>query len=381
MNYFFVTGTYRSGTTLLEKIIGSHEKIFSAEQPFPTIFILLKKKFLEISGISQQMPLGHLFAQEQYTPETFTNFLEEYRIDKEILSESLEWAAKFDGVKTKEILKAKDYIITGSYFNEFYQSYIDALSVIKGKKQVITKGSKEIVTEEYIPYFLRHKTKTILIIRDIRDVINSANFGKGNQYIGEIRPTLYTIRIWRKSVAFALKYIEHPDFLVVKYENLIKNTEETLDKIFNFLNIQGFDINSIISQINSTWTANSSFENYKGLSQQSIGKYKENLSTEYTRYIEYLTFPELIAMNYTPEIINLEQFKDLKNIKILENFSEPVKVSHKALDKNYSCKKDNITNEIERIKFLNNECDTETNEIRKFFIFEQAYNNLKGSLK
>ena len=57
-------------------------------------------------------------------------------------------------------------------------------------------GSKEIFCEEYIPYFLSNGVKVILLIRDPRDIITSLNFGKGADFTGEIRPTLFNIRNW-----------------------------------------------------------------------------------------------------------------------------------------------------------------------------------------
>jgi len=380
MSYFFTTGTYRSGTTLLQKILAVHKDIFSVEQPFPTLFILLKKRFLAIKGVNQTIPLNHLLGQSLYTVDDFTNFLTYYKITDKDIDEAIERAKTFNGVKTKEILEIDKKLISDVHLNSFYGNYTEELSKLSKKTQAKVKGSKEIVAEEYIPYFLRNSIKTILIIRDIRDVINSANFGKGSEFIGNKRPTLFTIRQWRKSVAFAIQYQDHPNFFFVKYENLVLNTEKTLAQIFNFLGVQSNNIKQKLKNFHNTWTANSSFENYKTISNKSVGRYKKNLSEEHIKYIEYLTYPELLVTGYKPDFVDKKYFVNPLNNQFLSQFCEPIPVSHKAFPKNYSTDKKNLSNEINRIKVLTTNTPIDSNSIRRLFIFKKAYNFLKLKL-
>ncbi len=378
MGYFFITGTYRSGTTLLQKLLGAHPDIYSAEQPLPTLFIYLKDKFLRQKGIVDPLPLGTLFNETRYKQSEFLNFLENYKLSREDIDAVFKMASDFKGVRTPEIHEVKQEISPGENLIEFYKQYINLLVSITEGKNVSLRGSKEIITEEFIPYFLDNNIKTILIVRDLRDVINSTNFGKAKEFIGNIRPTLFTIRVWRKSIAFAIKYSNHPNFLVVKYENLIFNTQEVLKTIFNFLGITEFNTEQLIETISENWTANSSFGSYRGLSSASIGKYKNNFPDNYTEYIETLAYPEFLYMDYKSDYMDNSKFlTETYRNSIIENFREPVEVSHHSFNKDYSVSKENVFLEKERINKLISSKDIPNSEKEKLFIFPEAFKTLK----
>jgi Sulfotransferase family len=48
----FVTGMQRSGTTLLEKLLHAHPELSVLSQPFPLLFVEVKRAFLESIGPS-----------------------------------------------------------------------------------------------------------------------------------------------------------------------------------------------------------------------------------------------------------------------------------------------------------------------------------------
>ena len=55
-NPLLVTGCYRSGTTIVEKVLHSHPKINIASQPFPVLYIQAKEIFLDRMGIRYRYP-------------------------------------------------------------------------------------------------------------------------------------------------------------------------------------------------------------------------------------------------------------------------------------------------------------------------------------
>ncbi len=260
--------------------------------------------------------------------------------------------------------------------NNVYFQLCDLLSEEYDKKNVACKGTKEIIAEEYIPYFLEKGTKVLLIIRDIRDVINSLNYGKGNDFTGNIRPTLFNIRNWRKSVAYSIEYKENPNFLTIKYENLVNNSDIELDRISTFLNINPFDLKNLNKGFKdhgeNQWKSNSSFKNYNNISNKSVGQYLNNLSPEYINYIENLCLPELLHLNYHTQSTKFE------DLSFLDNFKEPINVNHKLFNKNYSLNKKEIKLEKDRINYLlgNKEINKEL-----YFIFNSVAKTLQQNYK
>ena len=83
INYLFVTGMIRSGTTLLEKVVNSHENINVLSQPFPLLFRDIKLKFFKkINYPCNNLPLNNLFFEEYYTQTQLNDFLLKYQIEK-----------------------------------------------------------------------------------------------------------------------------------------------------------------------------------------------------------------------------------------------------------------------------------------------------------
>ena len=64
MNNVFITGLYRSGTTLVEKIIQNNPEIFIANQPTPFLFFELKNKILKEDNVEYYPPLNTLFSEK-----------------------------------------------------------------------------------------------------------------------------------------------------------------------------------------------------------------------------------------------------------------------------------------------------------------------------
>jgi Sulfotransferase domain len=372
MNYFFITGLYRSGTTLLQKILQNHPKFFSVDQPIPNLYSFLKTVFYDKKDIVEDNVLGTLFNNSKYELSEFTNFIDNYTIND--FKKILEQAQEFSGVKSDKIFKIFNELYPDTLVN-VYSQICDSLSSEYKKSQADYKGTKEIIAEEYIPYFLNKDIKVLLIIRDIRDVINSTLMGRGSDFIGDVRPTMFNIRNWRKSVAYSIAFKKDPNFLTIKYEDLVLDTESTLSKISDFFNADGFDIdflnNGLKDHSLEDWKGNSSFNEYSGISNKSIGNYKNNFDIEYINYIEKLCLPELLYLKY--EVNNLS----LEKMSFLEEFVEPFQVNHKYFHKNYSNESENIELEKNRINYLLGNKEVNKN---KYFIFDEVADVLKKEI-
>jgi len=81
-----ITGCYRSGTTLLEKLLHNHENVCLASQPFPVLYLYVKLAFYKAIGVRRRYPLDHLYLENGYQPEEFYAFLDQFRMSSKNLN-------------------------------------------------------------------------------------------------------------------------------------------------------------------------------------------------------------------------------------------------------------------------------------------------------
>jgi hypothetical protein len=207
-------------------------------------------------------------------------------------------------------------------------------------------------------------------VRDIRDVIASTNFGKGNTYMGEILPTLYHIRMWRRSVAYALALDSCPSFHRVRYEDLVQRPLEALNSITRFLNITHLADHMIYQALHGAWQSNSSHEKKTAIDPHSVGKYRVLLSPETIAYIEATCFPELQALGYVVQ-------KPRSTEKALTSFGEPFTIRRENFKQDYSMDSQHIHQEKKRIQLLLTG-NADILEQERFFVLSGIYERLKN---
>lgn len=325
MRYVLLTGMARSGTTLLDKLLGNSPGGAMASQPLALLFIELKKAFYEAIGHPEDYyVLNHLFDEERYEPGDLAEFLLSYRCSAEMLyrvlsneghysgqyrrySNPAEWAAELSGhapAKTIELLLGK--VFPGDY---------DFL------------GLKEIYIEEFIPYFLAEGWSCAAIVRDPRDVLASMNLGKGSEYTGTVKPTLFNLRNWRKSVRLWSMTEVHG----LQFETLVEHTEAALSELLRELSGREAPKKWVPEQLNdeygNPWRSNSSF----GQAQSDAGPSKRKLTLEQQRFIEAYTFVEMQRLGYTPRAME-QQPAALEDLPL----SDPFEVTDERLLRLYS---------------------------------------------
>ncbi|GAL84023.1 hypothetical protein MYP_1251 [Sporocytophaga myxococcoides] len=352
MKFFFVTGLYRSGTTLLEKLLFQHPSVSIAFQPYPSFYHLVKKRFNESQNISSIYPINTRLDNEYFEMQDFIEFLNHYKLN--------------------ESDKVNSGIESLLHSNNGFIDLFKQLQLAAGKELVTNEtiyvGSKEILCEDYIGALLESGIHVIHIVRDPRDVLCSAALGK--EYTGKTRPLLYTIRMWRKSVAFRIQYSEHPLFYSVRYEDLVKAPQSVLKELTGFLNVQEIELQpKLMDQQGNIWRGNSSFGESELISSSSIGKYKEILDTNSISFVNSLCAPELKYLDY-----ECEDIKDLK--EVFGGFKEPFPIHHDLFQQDYSVSETNQTMEIKRTGLLKAD-GISLKEIEKYYQFELVYKILK----
>lgn len=348
----FITGMLRSGTTLLENLINTHIPSRILYQPCMPLFTGVKNAFLESLGCKpERYPLGPLFLESRYDQDDFKTFLERYQPQA--------WPGLPDTPR------GRGY--PGSLAEMLPHLWRDlgcgaALSPL---------GAKEVLCEEYAPYLANRGFKVIIVLRDPRDVIASMNYGRASRFVGAVRPTLYNIRNWRKSVAFALHLNELGMAGYVRYEDLVGDPEKLLKNISSWLGLNRESFNmkrSLRDHHGKSWNGNSSFGDKRAVSTESVGKYRTILPQELVEYIQILCEPEMAVLGYQRDVLAGGDFE-----RIVRSFREPMEISHPALPADYSENQENSKHEVLRYKLLSQRNCSSDAEAKQFFIFTQLH--------
>lgn len=340
MNRLFITGMGRSGTTLLDKLLSNHKDIEILSQPFPLLFTEFKKAFLSTLGITKYYVLNDNCFDDDYDIEEFNSFLTTEKINFCDIEKVFEKMKNYSGQMTKISLNIP---YQDSY--SFLELYDLTLKSNLLKNEVMYFGAKEIMSEEFMPFFIQNNTKVIIIIRDPRDVVASVNYPQKEKYLGDKKPILFILKSWRRTIEYISFHKNNPNLIFLKYEDLVHAPYELLYKITSFLGVESFSLdhfeNGIYDRDQNLWKANSSFDTQTSfISSKSVGGYKKVLANDEIDYIETTCKNEMAIMNYP--------LTTTPNREIISSFKDSDIEESEHLDKNYSSLKKNVEKEIVR---------------------------------
>ena len=370
-----VTGCYRSGTTLLEKLLHAHPSICIGSQPFPVIYFFAKQAFLDRRGLHRRYPLGHLFCEDGYAPEELDAFLENLPIRRADIDEIFKRLAAYRlGLWTRGVLAFPAQLSEGAFPN-FYRQLHERLAHLLDRQQATYFGSKEVLCEEFIPFVLARGGKVALSVRDPRDMIVSLDYGPRDNLTGDHRPLLFSLRAWRKSVAMLFACQEHPNFSWVRYEDLVDDPQSELNDLRRSWGVpdpeRALD-SQITAQDGTRWTGNSSFTDADGVSTASVGRFAHVLPAEAVRYIETCCGPEMRALGYDLVSPGPPRRKDL------ENYREPFPHLHGKFSSDYSAAPTQIEREWQRLKMLQQDsASLSATDLRYWFLDPRVYPRLR----
>lgn len=323
----FVTGMLRSGTTLVQKMLDNHPEISVAYQPAFSRFVECKHRFLARKGIRTVFPLEHRFDDSMYSQQEFDRYLcEEY---------------------------------SGQHWSEL-------LPAVEGTR---ASGSKEVLCEEFIPAFLTDKIHVLHLVRHPADVIKSLSYGRAKEFAGELRPLLFDLRNWRKSVGYAIHCSDHSHYQLVRFEDLLNYQASDYDRIFQWLGVERKAENLLAGPLRDhegkVWSGNSSFAD-------SSERHTIHLPAATRDYIETVCFPEMRYCEY----LNREHVP--YDAGRLEEYEELSQITRGEFPSDYSTSKVNIAREIERLDYL---CDHESEYSARHFFSERVFRRLKAEVQ
>lgn len=374
LSTLFVTGMQRSGTTLLEKLLGCHPQISLLSQPFPFLFLKAKKELFRRRGWEMPAyPLGPLFLESRYGEEDVVEHLEGWQVDVTALRTVFASMDGFSGQYTRfdpvDLERVLGKLVPGelaAVLSYLYRAFSDGCAALC--------GGKETLCEEFLPYLLRRGYRGLMILRDPRDVLASLNYGRGRDHAGRLKPTLFNLRNWRKSVAFALHLEDHPRFAWLRYEDLTARPLELLNRIAPVLDADPFTedlfANGLRDRNGRVWTGNSSHAVQSGISSTSVGIHETILPRGVARLVEAVCYPELRHLGY-PVSLEWNEIPE-----VLRSFQEPYPLERADLTE-YADAAALAAQEIRRAELL---AGPASEADRPYFLFSDVHDALRQAV-
>ena len=220
----------RSGGTLLSQLFDNHSELFN----YPSELILKEPKWdwdkdLNFSTIKSNLSLkADIISQNYYklsageiSNKTRNKFIFNPFIEKKI----------FKSFKAND-LRSK----FNAYFTAFFNSFINYNNNNNLKKFITAFLPRFIMIDKNIDLFFQiyPNGKLICIIRDPRSWLISSK-----KHSIDYKDTLVSLELWKKSCENSLKYKNKyfKKIILIKFDDLIKNTENIMRKICLELNI------------------------------------------------------------------------------------------------------------------------------------------------
>ena len=291
--HLLVTGLYRSGTTFTDRLLDNIPGVSCASQPFPYLYLDVKRRFLESRELPvPRYPIGSGFHDPLHLPDEFREYLATTQLTQSFVRGSFRSMDGYSGALTPALAEVVDDIPAGT-LGQVVRSMHTLLARRRAPGAQVV-GSKDILIEEFGPALNDAGINLIIVLRDPRAVLASTIGPSATDWSGSPRPLLYSVRLWRKSVAFALG--AGADIRVLRYEQLKENPRQALERC---LHAFGIDVDvdipvTLQGADGATWEANTSFPSEKA-PRTSFG-----LTDRQLAFVEALAFPEMLALGYTP---------------------------------------------------------------------------------
>ena len=246
-DHFFVLGSGRNGSTLLASILNAHKDVFIPPEQFILPYAIMKQY------------LSLFQTKDAWRKDIISMFLDDKK--------TLNWNVNLDHLH----IDKKDI---SSLFDKIYVRYAK-----ENKGSIRIWGDKTPINIHFIDFIYPEFTsaKYIFLIRDARDVVLSYKNLKDHKAVN----THYAIWKWKDSID-KLKYLQkRTDVLIVKYEKLVSNPDQEINRIVDYLGLSQSD--SLIDlKTDASFMGVSEKSHHQNLnkpiSDRSVGKWQKDLN-------------------------------------------------------------------------------------------------------
>ncbi|MDG1157467.1 MAG: sulfotransferase [Litorivicinaceae bacterium] len=293
MNLIFITGHRKSGTTLLHNLFDGHPSLNN----YPVDLSLLYAFFpccvnadpsINKKRVSDVIRLSTHGLNGQYLYNTGTQF------DSDDFLEIF-WKNAGCLVFNNPIVLIKTLI----------ESWIEYGHLDPELPCVVKETSQSINIYRYEEFGLY--CKFIHLVRDPRDNYSAIFDGIDSYYmkLGEdgkksLASFINRARMDLKVASF-LKEAETHRFFALKFEELLLHTESTMKGVMSFLNLAFDETLFHPTKLGKNDRGNNHLGiEFKGISSQNVGRWKERLSNDDAGVIEFWLREEMISWGYLP---------------------------------------------------------------------------------
>jgi hypothetical protein len=290
----FISGYNKSGTTLFLSLLDHHPQLVVIPEELDFYQNVLYEKD-KATAIKEKTGFKMFLSNGENMPE--------WKQGKTWYPEGY---PEFDHVKFNQLFEKA--LQDSQTFTDLMLSMVEAFVQVDqvdpaNKCYWVSKTPKEDIFFPVMQKMFGRNFKFVYLVRDPRDVYNSivrrrdVEGLKGNQDPKSvIRFSVYWQSRTRQVMHYQKKY---DNVLILRYEDVLLHTEDTLRKLCNFLQIEYQDILLQPSRHGKSWGGNSIYSGgFKGLSTDPIGRYKKYLDPKYRVVLENLLSKELIALGY-----------------------------------------------------------------------------------
>lgn len=309
MKYLWITGMFRSGTTLMAKIFDAHPDVAFASDPYRPYFNDYRDRVASDNGLLKEdpphLPLSDYFCDDEQLQ--VMRLIQKSDFNEKISGEHLEdLKARISarGMEFSPFVAERAGELTGGSYRELFDFMMPFIRECYGKGHEEVVGGKEVWCNEFIGPLLDNfdNLKVINIVRDPRAVFASRNI------VGEKYPWLFLARQWRKLTAFSWLFSKNPAYadrlMLIRYEDLIGDPGGTARKMCSFTGIDYspdmIDGTKFREGDGTSWAQNSSYGSGKEISNKYADKWKEKLTSGEIRLIEMLCYHEMRLFGYEP---------------------------------------------------------------------------------
>ena len=273
----FITGIYRSGTTLVSRILNSHSNIWITYDSV---------HFMRFS-YDKYNPIDLVENAENLVKETHARILKR-------------WDMNFNLAKVISCI----YALKEINYRKIYELIMEDLALqFKGK--VMGWGEKTNVCWGQIPNFLEMfpEGKAVHIVRDPRDVMCSyreMTYEPGYAYLDSAFSSLHSFM----SAKNYSRNLSRKNYYCLRYEDIVNTPFETIKQLCNFLGLEFeqnmLDTLSFTDKSGQKWNGDSSFDkDLKEISKKPVGRWQKYASPVEVYFIEMFNRPIMPEFNYS----------------------------------------------------------------------------------
>lgn len=268
----FIVGCERSGTTLLAILMARHSRLAVTSE---TEYL---SKFVPRHWWRRPRKLSHEVLIERYWP---ARRMIDLQLDREAVTE-----------------RFRHYDAT---YRDFFRALLEEFAAREGKPRIGEKSPNHL---RHVPQILRWfpEARIVGIVRDGRDVVQSLTqmpWAKGEPVRSHC---MRWIRSSRQSRSFRRRY--PAQFLVVKFEELVRDPERVLRLVDDFVSL-GFEPAQLSTHVETRvvpgWEIGWKARALEGLDTGRIGVWKTEMSQDDRLIMNIMMRAELVRMGYEPD--------------------------------------------------------------------------------